>query len=228
LLSFCEKYKDNHKIEVTLYTNLIKSVEFYKTLLSYNVNLIVSWHSAANNIEFVNKLSQFNEVERDKISISVMFEHNSPDLSIETYKMVLQLPKFHEKYFSLLAESENYIGYKYTDEQLTKFDSLMKLSNTQNTTIIYNDGTKDIVDDNFFFGHVENTNFKNWLCNAGKDYVYIHHNGDVTRCNEHDGNVIYNINKSTSKFIIPKKPIICKLDNCPCLFDIYKERLFKK
>lgn len=228
LLDFCEKYKDSTNIELTVYTNLTKPLEYYKKLLSYNVQLIVSWHSAADNKIFVDKLKQFSEKERLQTSISIMFEHKYPDLSIETYKMILDLPKFNEKYFSLLAESENYKGYEYTDDQLKEFYNLMTLSNTQNTTILYNDGTKETVDDNFFFGHPENTNFKNWLCNAGKDYVYIHHNGDVTKCNEHDLIIIYNLNRSSTKFIIPTKPIICKLENCPCLFDIYKERLFKK
>jgi hypothetical protein len=68
--------------------------------------------------------------------------------------------------------------------------------------------------------------FKFWKCNAGLDYLYIHFDGTVHPCDENDGIILYDINKG-GNFVFPSRPMICPRHTCPCLFDVYKEKVFK-
>lgn len=227
LYDFCKKVVDNIKnIQITIYSNFSKDISFYKRFLNIGVNFILSWHSQCNTDEFICKLNEFNEEDRNKITIAVMYEHNNIARSLEAFDRIYKIPRFSELQFSFLEMSDNYNGYKYTDLQLEEFNKRIPYTKTQSTIIKFNDGTIEEVNDNYFFSDHSHTRFKFWLCNAGMDFIYIHWNGDVHPCDENDNNVIYNI-YSGKEFIIPKKPILCKYENCPCLFDIYKKRVLR-
>lgn len=83
-----------------------------------------------------------------------------------------------------------------------------------------------MVNDNHFFSDRKRLDFYMWKCNAGLDFLYVHHDGKVHPCDENDGIILYDINKG-GEFRFPHRPLICPRHDCPCLFDIYKEKIFK-
>lgn len=55
----------------------------------------------------------------------------------------------------------------------------------------------------------------------------MHFNGDVHPCDENDRTILFNICQD-KEIRLRENGIFCMRDSCPCLFDIYKERVFEK
>jgi len=160
-----------------------------------------------------------------------MYEHNAINKSIEMFDYISNTyPDLKTLEFSLLDKNKNYNKYIYTKEQINEFNKRAPKTKTPTTLIKYSDNTIKYVNDNYFFKDEKNTNFSHWICNAGLDFLYIYFDGSIHPCDENDNIILFNINTANNiaDFKFPKKPIFCTRNHCPCLFDLYKKKIFLK
>lgn len=231
LQSFCKKLSTLENVYITIYTNFSKDVEYYKTLLEINnrISLILSWHTA--NTQFKEKLSFFSKEQiSKKITVSVIYEHNNIDKALEIFDYVrMTYPYIKELSFPLIDDSANYHGKTYSEKDMIKYNKrLTYIKDLTQIKIQYNDNTFEIVDQHYFITDEKNKCFKYWLCNAGIDFCFVYFNGDICPCDGYRNIPINNIN--TDKivdFTLNKKPIFCKVEYCPCVFDVYKKLIFR-
>lgn len=231
LIDFCKKISNDKSIFTTVYSNFSLPIDKYKQLLASNVHLLLSWHYCADPDRYKEKFSMLSKDEIEKqITLSIMYEHRTWKLGLEMFDYFSRVyPSMKELEFSILDENENYNGKKYTQQQLDEFNRRAPKTKTPTTKLVYADGAYEYANDNFFFKDVQNTNFKYWLCNAGIDFLFIYFDGIVHICDENDGIDLFNIEKASdiSRFMPPKKALFCKREHCPCLFDLYKKKIFK-
>lgn len=226
LFRLCEKIQQTlPNVKIAIYSNFRCNVDYYKQLIEYGCELILSHHYLCNTNEFLDKIKQFTSEERKKLTMMVMFEHEYSERCFKVFDELEQIGGFGELNIVSLNNTENY-NEEYAEHQLEEFEKRARRTKTQTTIVEYDDGSKEMVDDNFFFLNKKNENFKWWMCHVGKDFCYIHHDGTIHPCDENDGIILGSIYQ-TKQFEIPKKPMICKRESCPCLFDIYKERVLK-
>jgi hypothetical protein len=66
LLDFCKKlYEYDKTIELSIYTNFSKSIEFYYLLINnFNIDIISTWHTINNtlNNEYITKTLEFSKM----------------------------------------------------------------------------------------------------------------------------------------------------------------------
>ena len=221
--AFMESVKEVSGLEVTIYSNLSFPVERYLDLLRKGFQFILSWHGICNDTEFFNKLKTIAEAGfADRVDVSVMLEPGVMRSEEMFIKIRDHLPKFKSLFLSSLSENGPY-KRTYNQDELDSLDRLCPMDEKCNTKMVMSDGSVRGLNDNYFFLHPENTNFRWWMCNAGLDYVYVHHNGDVHPCDSMDG-ILYG--RLGHRIKIPKKPMLCPLKQCPCLFDVYKVNPF--
>ena len=178
--------------------------------------------------EFLDKFALFDESEYPKIvSLPIMYRPGMPERSIYVFDQIkARFPAFKALDFSLLDANPYFAGVRYTEKELADFNERSSQSEIRNTVVEYDDGSRRVVNDNYFFSNRGRLDFKFWKCNAGLDYLYVHHDGKVHPCDENDGAVLYDIYRG-GDFEFPARPVICPRHDCPCLFDVYKERLVR-
>lgn len=116
---------------------------------------------------------------------------------------------------------------EYTKKQFQDFLDRAPKTKTPTTKLVYSDGSSELVNDNYFFKDPANANFSRWICNAGLDFLFVYFDGSVHPCDENDNVVLFNVETGDPKnFTPPKRPVFCRRDYCPCLFDLYKRRAF--
>ena len=231
LIEFCKKLSNDNNIFTTVYSNFSFPIEKYQELMSYNVHMLLSWHYCADTRIFKNKFAKLTKEQIEKhVTLSIMYEHNHWKDGLQMFDYFsTTYSNMKELEFSILDENENYNGKTYTAQQIEEFNKRAPKTKTPTTKLVYSNGCYTYVNDNFFFKNVENTNFKHWLCNAGIDFLFIYFDGIVHPCDENDKIELFSIEKSSNmtNFIIPSKAIFCKREHCPCLFDLYKKKIFK-
>lgn len=205
-------------IETTIYTNFSGDLDLYRSFIANKVYLNVTWHS--KNRDFIEKINSLTEDEMKYVNLYVIMENHNINESVSVFD---QLQERYNTEIIYLRKNDNYTDISYPEHILTELKNreLIISKRTPKTILKYKDGTIKKVEDSFFT--LNGDNFNMWCCNAGVDFVYVHHDGNVYRCDEND-KPIYNIN-SSKRFQIPSHPIICRRD-CPCLFDIKKKRIF--
>lgn len=213
---------------VTIYSNFSKDAAFYRKLISVGCGLILTYHPHVDPDVFLSKFAEFDVLEYRKIvSVPIMYRPGAAAKSIYVFdQMKARFPEFKALDFSLLDPNPNFRNVRYTEDEIADFNRRSSQSEIRNTVIEYDDGSCEIVNDNYFFSNRKRLDFKFWKCNAGVDYLYVHHDGKVHPCDENDGIVLYDINRGGA-FKFPERPMICQMRDCPCLFDVYKERVFK-
>jgi organic radical activating enzyme len=226
IFNFIDNYSKN--INLTLYSNFSKDISIYKRLINAGCQLILTYHPHTDPNVFIEKFAKFDENEYDKIvSLPIMYRPGISEKSIYMFDLMKQrFPKFNALDFSLLDTNINFPKVQYTEKELEEFAKRVSQSGISNTVIEYDDNSQCIVNDNYFFANRKKLDFKFWKCNAGLDYLYIHFDGTVHPCDENDGIILYDINKG-GNFVFPSRPMICPRHTCPCLFDVYKEKVFK-
>jgi len=226
LLDFAEEVPPS--VSLTAYSNFSKDVQVYRRLIGAGYGLILTYHPHVDPEEFLGKFAGFAESDYGKIvSLPIMYMPGFSDRSIYVFdQMKKRFPAFKALDFSLLDANPNFPDVKYSEKELAEFNARSSQSEIRNTVVEYSDGSRDVVNDNYFFSNRGRLDFKFWKCNAGLDYLYVHHDGTVHPCDENDGVVLYDVNRG-GDFAFPKRPVICQRHDCPCLFDVYKESVFK-
>ena len=257
LLEFFEKASKLPDIQFAILTNFYKDLQYYLELIDkYKVRIIPTWHSLPNdkqNQQFVDKILSIPDKYFDYVAdgkhyhnffIRIMFEKHAFDEAKNLYmKLVNKIPAYIEP--SLVADPStkldqyteatkniSAIEYIYDDNVLKEYYRLSNLIKPykQLYTVEYNDGTKELLSYNDMFMQ-DNFTFYMWKCNAGKDYLYIHCDGNVYKCQsyyESRINPLYNICKEPIYKSNVMKPTICACKTCSCDFEIMKQKIFKE
>lgn len=223
LQEFCKKLQTIKRCNAFIYTNLLKHIDFYKSLLSNsNTYIIATCHD--NNIHFYDKTKQLIDNYRQKIELKIMYEDNAIRQSIN---MFLKCKNLDVKVDLIYIFNVKNYKAKYSQIDIDRYkqlvedeDKLYKFSIDEKTYCL---GDSEI---NMYASRFS---YKNYLCNAGIQTLYIHNNGDIFYCPE------YYYEKKTpictiSNFegLLFKHPIMCTCDHCPDYVDIKKSKVFSK
>lgn len=129
-----------HSIEI--FTNFSMCLDYYESLIKFDVKLVCSWHDEINDEDFINKLIlSSTEMKKNIVEISMMFEPSN----IKRWENIIE--KIKNEYSEviklwILYNKENI--FEYTDEQKRIFSktaiTLKKadLKNFLNEKNIYN------------------------------------------------------------------------------------------
>lgn len=229
LFEFCKKISLLPNINTTIFTNFSQDIEYYINLLNIDnrINLILSWHTA-NNL-FVEKLKKMPlSYITQNITVSVIYEHNNIEKSLEVFDIVHNnYPTIRELSFPLIDNNINYYTNAYSKQDMQEYEKRLKyIKDLTHIKIEFADKTYKIIDQHYFIVNEQEKCFKHWLCNAGKDYCFIYYTGDICPCDGYrDNKKLGNLN-NLADFQLNTKSILCEVDLCPCVFDVYKKRVF--
>lgn len=237
LLDFCQKISRFDNILIKIFTNLSASIKIYDTLLqNENIMLIVSWHSLKNDLlnkNYVDKIIQLLQKYKNQIEVRIMYEIFNTENALTVANKVL--PYSNNMLFDLsflfdpITQKNDVMTY--SSQQLNDFKAFHVQhnirSNRKEFLIRYNDNTEELKTFTDMFCN-KTYNFKHWLCNAGKNSLFINYDGLVYPCVEYScdvNNQIFTINDlSYTRYNF--KQVLCKLDYCSCDWDIKKKRVF--
>lgn len=210
LIEFCKKLGDNTAI--TFSTNASRSLNWWKKFDAPIDDLIISWHPEFANDDHVYRVTEFL-CKNYKIKVLLMdhpaFESRiekfytrlfDSELPINCSIKLLQNP--HNN--SMISKPRSYTGFSRGKGYNFKFLNSDWLVDNISTDIdkFYNSGFNK---------------FQGWICDVGKDYMYIFSNGDVSGSACQAGGILGNIyNNYTHMF----KPQICPYVNCRCKADV--------
>jgi len=163
-------------VEYTVYSNFSKDVSEYRRLIAAGCGLILTYHPHVDPEEFLEKFAHFDVSEYGKIvSVPIMYRPGLSGRSIYVFdQMKARFPDFKALDFSLLDPNPNFKDISYTEEEMAEFNARSSQSEIRNTVIEYDDGSSEVVNDNYFFSHRGRLDFRFWKCNAGLDYLYVH------------------------------------------------------
>lgn len=239
LLAFCEKTKLFDNLVIKIFTNLSATLKTYKSLLdNKNVILIASWHSLQSdmiNSHFLTIATELLQTNKNQIEVRIMYEIFNSDNAIAVAEKLL--PYANNEMFDLSFIFDNVAQantkVKYSKEQITLFNDFHNKhqvrSNRKEFIIQYTDYTRDIMTFTDMFCN-KDYSFKHWLCNAGKNSLFIDYDGLTYPCVEYSydkNNKIFNLYNNVSYNDYKFRPILCKLDYCTCDWDIKKQKIFK-
>lgn len=238
LYEFCHKIADIPNTLIKIFTNLSVDVEYYKKLLDLNnVVLIASWHSLREdrlNTKYLNALNSLLVDYKQQIEVRVMYEPFNTDRALSVANQLVDKSQHDIFDLSLVfnPKNENSELFNYSDQQMEEFEKFHKLhqvrTNRKEFYIKYDDNTSELKTFNEMFCN-KSYSFKRWLCNAGKNSLFVNYDGNVYPCVEYSYNInnaIFNIYNVESYLNYKFKPIFCKLDYCTCDWDIKKKKVF--
>ena len=239
LVEFCNSLKPLANIHIKIFTNLQADITLYEELLSNkNLTLISSWHSLHNdkyNSAFIEKITRLLSTNKSQIEVRVMYEYDNTQAAIDVANKLLPYadPMMFDLSYVFDPKTGNADIYAYNDQQLKAFNDFHSSNNVRTNRkefyVQYSDGSVDIKTFNDMFCS-KNNKFKRWLCNAGKNSLFIDYNGITYPCVEYSSNAslaIFDICKPCSYVNYKFKPHICKVDFCTCDYDILKQKVFK-
>ena len=235
LLDFCEKIKKLNNILIKIFTNLSLNIDNYIKLLSNDIILIASWHSLHNdniNINFIDKIIKLSSNYKTQLEVRIMFEIFNSENAIYVAKQLINYLEPMQFDLSYIFDAHTNDLLPYTDVQIHAFNNFHNENNIRSNRkeffIQYTDNSIDIKTFTDMFCN-KSYSFKRWLCNAGKNSLFINYDGLVYPCVE------YSFDKNNSVFSLYNKLLykqykfkknICKIDYCSCDWDIKKKKIF--
>lgn len=203
--------------------------ELYDSLPD-NVEFIITWHYAKNNI-FEKNFSLIQSNKLNYYNFVVMFEHDNIEESIRIYKFIQS--RTNAVMLRKVFNTANY-KIKYSNEQLIKFDdlvhrSLQKNITTEDNFILEHNNIKHYIND-IFIDETINP-FKYWRCYAGLDNFFITIDGNIYPCAtltpQYTLTNKYCIGNISNKSFNFKRNLICQVNGC-CNYEIKKENVLNK
>ena len=230
LLQFCQFCQQEH-IFISIYTNFSLSIQLYNQLINYDVKLVLTYHGKYKH-QFLTKLKNLNIVKYTSqvLEINIMYD---PREYIDALNMYDQL------YNDIYKECV-FLRYVNFDTQIYNDKTILNefyIRNTQSANkeantmyyIKYNDNTFDILTEADIHLY-DIKHFKSFLCDSGKNYIYIDKYGYIYPCSTILNNSQYirgNIYKHDYNVFNIFKPIFCPVDVCVCNFSVKKQKVFK-
>lgn len=223
LLSFCNQLQSICNCNAFVYTNLTKDIDYYRQLLSNNnVNIIATCHGC--NKDFYNKAKDLYIEHKQKIELKVMYEDNATTQSVD---MFTQLKQLNTKVDLIYVFDVNGYKARYTQDEIDRYKQLVEDEDKQ---YVFSIGDKLYeVGDSEINMHTSKISYKNYLCDAGIQSIYVHNDGSLFYCPEH-----YYEHKlpfgslSNFKGKLFKHPIVCPCQHCPDYVDLRKTKIFNR
>lgn len=234
----CSRLKDLQYVKAYVFTNFSKDVDYYTRLLKHQIALSVTWHSKHDDVtgkDFINKVRQipFEFFSSPGIRLRVLYEKNNAKNALDVFDDLYRHGYSDYLEFDLLSDI-NTAQYKYTYEEMQAFKTRiqqLRPATKDDYIFEYSSGEKkylkftDIVKQEKF-------NFKNWLCSAGKDCLYVHANGDIYPCESYYFATAANVFDGKMSSIYSKNALmlntctLCKCKQCAWSWNIHKENIF--
>ena len=234
LIDFCQKAQKSNIISCFILTNFSQSLSYYNILLQCGTTLISTWHSIYNdklNKRYIDKALSINKhfIKNDQLELRIMFEPDNFNNSKFVLNKLISADLTDCIQCSLLSIG-SYDTHLYTKKQLDEYYQIISKIGGHKSIyhIKYDDGTIDHLQFNDMFLN-NNFSFNHWICSAGKDYLYVHVNGNIYPCETYFYDIptinirgsIYKINK------IHIKKTLCECKFCTsCDFGISKQKVF--
>lgn len=237
-------YERNSYVGIT--TNLARTKRYIEENFKYLIYACCSFHPAMefpNNTayEFIEKIKSVKKVTFP--SVRVMMDPLYWNEIIEWIDLLkkeadpkIELVKIDEQYGD---QPKKLADIPYTNEQLEYINNFQPYSGTWNkkgvikTTnplyrrhkgepiVFFEDLSTEIMRSNTIYINSGQTNFFNYMCNIGKESLFIHQSGKIKRGNCRVGGVIGHIDKwQDIDWNDLKRPIRCDVAKCHCGADV--------
>ena len=224
LIDFCKKISKFNDIDLIIYSNGSQSIRYYEYLLNLkNIRFDLSYHTIneKRNVDYIRKIIQLSgkNYSHGKLNITLMLENGYAfeDLKkINSLLMKLKINKKHNIDYRLIRDFSNIDNMSYySNSELDYFSAhYINFNKIKTFNVQFDNG----IDKQFSIEEFDiNTfcKFNNWNCNAGKETLYCHCDGNVYNCQSQyieNNDSIFNLYQ---KFELPKKTsLICKCKNC--------------
>lgn len=219
LLEFLMRcYDEIPDISIYVITNLSALTAYYLDFYKISCKFTASFHAQHAKHDFYDKVQQLAEYNLIK-DVIVMCDPQLFDASIQAYKRLQSMANNMFK-----VELDMVDGFSYTSDQNYIIGSAVK--NKLEYTVKYSDGSNekkaftDIANNTLFC-------FRKWLCNAGKDMLYVHCDGTIYPCESYFSEKLQPLGHIASNmFKLPTSSRLCKCKICSGDFNIYKKNVF--
>lgn len=219
LLEFLTRCHDEiSDISSYVITNLSASATYYSDFYKASCKFTASFHAQHAKHDFYDKVQQLAEHDLIK-DVIVMCDPHMFDASIQAYKYLYLMANNAFK-----VELDMVDGFSYTADQTHVISTVVK--NKLEYTVRYSDSSTE---KKAFTDIANNTQFcfRNWLCNAGKDMIYVHCDGMVYPCESYFSEKLQPLGHiASSAFKLSTNPRLCKCKICSGDFNVYKKNIF--
>ena len=224
---------------MTLTSNGVRSVEYWKNIAPKLNNVCFSYHPAYGIDDFFEKIEVIGR--HTQVGVRVMFDSRHWDKTMEFYNKCLEVPYLRVEAIRVLSEiaGGHTIGSDYTPEQLSWLSNTPARRNLQTfkeiaelqsrnpkwkqlhigSTFSYDDGSHDRYGDANHLISTEQTFFNGWACSIGLESLYISYDGRVRKGNCWQGGDLFHINDHENHQL-PTTGEICVMNRCTCPTDI--------
>lgn len=219
---FCKKISETiDNCEMYMYTNFSQSLDFYLHLSNFNVKFDSTLH--LKNADVINDfLYKVNNIPTDKFrGVVVMYEKGNHKDAIDAYKKLSEIKNLDVDLQLIIT---NGIVDSYKKDQINLYKEVVQNCEHKFYTIKYKDGSIEKHSHN----SLPERHFKRWLCNARKELLYVHYNGDVYYCDGYFNEGKEPCGNISQHFEFEMKPIICEIDSCPFQDNVVKTNIFLK
>ena len=221
---------------VSLTSNGVRSVEYWKTIAPKVNNVSISYHPSygiENFFEKVEAISEFTQV-----GVRVMFDCRHWDTAMEFYNQCLTIPYLRVEAVRVLSEiaGGHTIGSNYTSDQLAWLSTATSRNRPQvafdlkkrnpiwkqlymGSTFHYDDGSSNQYGDANHLISSGQSFFTGWACSIGLESLYINYDGQVRKGNCRQGGNLFHIDNHVNHQL-PSDGEICVMDRCTCPTDI--------
>lgn len=230
-LNFCKEISQIKNIYVESFTNFSAEDQLYLLAYKYKIKFLISFHylNQYRTKYFLDKVQRLNANNILFSTINVMLDPMNFNQCIAVYDYLFNIYGSDIR-CNLIDDDDKSVRkqlrYKnYSAKQIIEYNNRCNADkNDSINQVFFNNGTFKFLTD-YEIKNNSNLKFKMWLCNAGKNYLYIENNGNIYPCAnmimKKIGTISYPYDVSFSK-------TICMSNMCPCEYGLPKLNIFKR
>lgn len=216
------EYISGENVFIEYATNASRTLSYWNKFKTQNTFVFLSWHHEFMDDDHFIRVAEIMQ-HKASVSIPLMIVPDNFERAKKIYGRLTKLnvevtPKFTRtsingfQYFDYTEEQKNWIKNN-SYNKMKPFSINWKIPQT-----LHFDGQPikfmNVLDNQLH-------KFKNYTCTAGIKRLTVDPNGDIKRCTKKVGGIIGNIFDS---FQLPKDPITCSYEACPCKLDAIVEK----
>lgn len=221
---------------MSLTSNGVRSVEYWKNIAPKVNNVSFSYHPAYGIEDFFEKVEAISRF--TQIGVRVMFDSRYWEETVKFYNKCLEVQYLRVEAIRVLSEiaGGHTIGSDYTPEQLSWLSDRSSRQSPQaaidlkkrnpewkqlytGATFSYDDGSIDRWGDSNHLISSEQSFFNGWACSIGLESLYINYDGQIRKGNCRQSAELFHINDHVNHQL-PSDGEICIMDRCTCPTDI--------
>jgi MoaA/NifB/PqqE/SkfB family radical SAM enzyme len=228
--------KENFNVVISISTNGSRSISWWNKNAQYFDSIEMSVHHEFAKIHHLMTVADLLYEKEICIVANVLMDPTA----FEKCQGIIETMKTSIHSWPIMAKNVHFDGRtRYTEIQKLYFSPAVKRMPDMDwykkvnrdtvwkkrTWVIFNDDTKNEIDNNSWFILNGLNHFNGWTCNLGVDHLEIHHDGTVSgNCKQKilGLNYYHNLYDSNfkSKFISKIVPTICRQLICGCSNEI--------